>query len=169
MIYSSLHLVVWNGYVWMWRTISCAMLWNVSWSQGLVIVKNPCKATVTKKLAWLVKYLAVSSHEFSSLFTLFSKSISKTTFYRCFHHLFHSPLFSFLHHKLHFFFILQITSPRFHHHFPLHFFSILPRFFTFLFFLYWFHKPLLFYFHIADFIAISPVASRFLFFSFFIL
>ena len=78
------------------RTILWAMLCIVSWSQGLVMVKNPCEATITKSLAWLVEQLVVSSHEFS--FTLFSKTNSKIFyhfFYRCFYHLFCSPLFSF--------------------------------------------------------------------------
>jgi len=51
------------------RIILCAMLCIVSRSQGLVMVKDPCEATITKRLAWLVDQLVVSSHEFS--FTLF--------------------------------------------------------------------------------------------------
>ena len=47
------------------RIILCAMLCIVSWSQGLVMAKDPCEATIIKRLAWLVEQLVVSSHEFS--------------------------------------------------------------------------------------------------------
>ena len=62
--------------VWMWWTILFALLCIVSWSQGLVMAKDPCEATVTKRLAWLVEQLVVSSHEFS--FTLFWKLFPKS-------------------------------------------------------------------------------------------
>ena len=69
---SSMQLVMWYScVVWMWRTILFTMLCIVSWSQGLVMVKDPCEVTITKRLAWLVELLVVSSHEFS--FTLFWK------------------------------------------------------------------------------------------------
>ena len=94
------------------------MLCIVSWrSQGLVMANDPCKATITKKLAWLVKYLVISCHEFSShfilfsthffnikipflfhylslIFLLFSYFVSKTIFQNLF--LFHFPFISFL-------------------------------------------------------------------------
>ena len=40
-------------------------------NQGLVMAKDTCEATITKRLAWLVEPLVVS--EFSFLFTLFWK------------------------------------------------------------------------------------------------
>ena len=58
------------------RTILWAMLCIVSWSQGLVMAKDPCEATITKRLAWLVEQLVVSSHEFS--FVLFWKLFSNS-------------------------------------------------------------------------------------------
>jgi len=42
-----------------------------SLNQGLVMAKDTCKVIITKRLAWLVEPLVVSSHEFSFLFTLF--------------------------------------------------------------------------------------------------
>ena len=53
------------------RPILWTMFYIVSWSQGLVMAKDPSEATIAKRLACLVEYLMVSSHEFSSLFTLF--------------------------------------------------------------------------------------------------
>jgi len=52
------------------RTILCVMLCIVSWCQGLVMAKDPCEATISKKLAWLMEQLVVSSHEFSFYFVL---------------------------------------------------------------------------------------------------
>jgi len=40
-------------------------------NQGLVMAKDICGATMTKRLACFVETLVVSSHEFSFLFTLF--------------------------------------------------------------------------------------------------
>ena len=79
------------------RTILWVMLCIVSWSQGLVMAKDPCEATTTKRLAWLVEQLVVSSHEF--YFTLLWNLISKLFyhfFYQCFHKLLSSPLFHLL-------------------------------------------------------------------------
>ena len=58
------------------------MFYIVSWSQGLVMAKDPCETTITKRLAWLVEQLEVSSHEYSFivssfLFYFFLKIISK--------------------------------------------------------------------------------------------
>ena len=46
------------------RSILWAILCIISESQGLVMAKDPCEATITKRLAWLVDQLVVSSHEF---------------------------------------------------------------------------------------------------------
>jgi len=37
-------------------------------NQGLVMAKDTCEATITKRLAWLVEPLVVSSHGFSLSF-----------------------------------------------------------------------------------------------------
>ena len=58
------------------RTVLWAMLCIVSWSQGLVMAKDLCEVTITKRLAWLVEQLVVSSHEFS--FILFWKLFSNS-------------------------------------------------------------------------------------------
>jgi len=61
----------------MWTTILWTMLWKA-------LEAKPCDCQgsmwgnyCSKRLAWLVKQLVVSSHEFSFLFTLFLKSFSK--------------------------------------------------------------------------------------------
>ena len=80
------------GCSWMWKTILCIILYIASWSQELVITKDLCEATITKRLAWLVAHLVVSCHESSSLFILFSNlffNIKNTIFISyCFHLLF---------------------------------------------------------------------------------
>ena len=60
------------------RSILWVMLCIVSWSQGLVMAKDPCEATITKRLAWLVEQLVVSRHEFYFIlfWKLFLKSFS---------------------------------------------------------------------------------------------
>ena len=110
----------------MWRTTLWAMLWNISWRrQGLVMAKDPCKATITKRLAWLVEQLVVSNHEFSKSFIIFSIVVFTILLVHfCFH---------FLYHKFHLFSIFQITSSRFHLHFPLILFCVLLRFYFLVF------------------------------------
>jgi len=144
--------------VWVWRTISCAMLCIVSWrSQGLVMAKDPCEKTITKRLALLVEHLEVSSYEFSSFLSCFQNqcqnpfifflSIFFITFliHYCFH-LFHQKFFSF--------FIFQITSPHFHFVFYFTFFLFYLAFY-FLVLPLPIPKPFFFCFHITIFIAFS--------------
>ena len=113
------------------RSILWTMLCIISWSQGLVMAKDPCEATITKRLAWLVDQLVVSSHEF--YFPLFWKSFSNF-----FSH-FSSDVFTILLVHLCFIFIFILFSKpllfcflrRFHHllHLPLSRFPFL--FFSF--------------------------------------
>jgi len=67
------------------------------------MAKDPCKSTITKRLAWLVEQLVVSNREFS--FILFLESISKLFYH--FLHFFHQPLSSSL---FHLFFVFKTTS-----------------------------------------------------------
>ena len=101
----------------------------------LVMTMVLCETTIIKRLAWLVKQLIASSHELSSLFTLFSKIFSKpfhsflidifTIFsvHHCFllHNKFHlfatlflNPLFKSLYFSLHSYFFL--LTYQFHNH-----------------------------------------------------
>jgi len=148
----------------MWKIILCAILYNVSWSQGLVIVKDPCEVTITKSLALLVKYLIISIHEFSSLFALFSKPFWKSLY----QFLIIVFIIFLVHYCFHFFtinssfFIFQITSPRF----PLRLSRVLSCFFTFLLFLHWFQNHQYYFLH-SLFSSPSPsITSSFRFFSF---
>ena len=81
--------------VWMWRTILFAMLCIVSWSQGLVMAKDSCEATIIKRLAWLVEHLIVSCHESSSFFILFSNLFFNIKIPFLFHVVFISCFFYF--------------------------------------------------------------------------
>ena len=68
-------------------------------NQGLVMAKDTCEAAITKRLAWLVEPLVVSSHGFSLFFTLFkyTNKNHKNYFFYVFHFfIFHRTLlFSF--------------------------------------------------------------------------
>ena len=46
------------------RIILWALLCIFSWSQRLVMAKDPCETTITKRLACLMEQLVLSSHEF---------------------------------------------------------------------------------------------------------
>ena len=136
---SSLQLIVWNGCVWMWWIILWAMLCIISWSQRLVMVKNLCEVTITKRLAWLVEQLVVSSHEFSFIVP---------PFFLYFNNRFQNSFFIFS----------SLFSPSSLFTFVFIFFTSSFIFFSILFF-----KPLLFYFHIVVLSPSSPITSRFLF------
>jgi len=148
----------------MWRIISCIMLYIISWrSQRLVMA--PCETAITKSLAWLVEHLVVSSHKFSSLFTLFSKLFSKSFYHfsidvfiaflvhLCFH-LFHHKFFSFsffksLYHTFTLCFTLLLSC------------FILPS--IFLFFLYRFQNHFLIIFISTISSPSPPITSSFIF------
>ena len=59
----------------MWK-LSYRSFFETLLHQELVIAKDTCEATITKRLAWLVEPLVVSSHQFSFFFTFF-RYISK--------------------------------------------------------------------------------------------
>ena len=135
--------------VWMWRIISCVMLCIVSWkSQGLVMAKYPCEATITKRLAWLVERLVVSNHEFFFYFFVFKTNFKTTLSF--FIVVFHS----LVHHCSH----LSTTSSSLFH-FPNHFTTL--SLCVLLHFSFHFHFLVLLYrFHSHFFIVInSPISS----------
>ena len=50
------------------RKLSYGSYFETLLNQGLVMAKDTCDATITKRLSWLVEPLVVSSHEFSFSF-----------------------------------------------------------------------------------------------------
>ena len=71
-------------------------------NQGLVIVKDTCEATITKKLAWLVEPLVVRSHEFSFFIYFILEIYQKSKIHSflcflllCFHCILHFSFFIF--------------------------------------------------------------------------
>jgi len=69
------------------------------------MAKDTCEATITKRLAWLVELLVVSSHEFSYIFTLFWKYIKNHK-----NHLFYVSHFFVFHRTLLFSFFVFFFS-----------------------------------------------------------
>ena len=142
----------------MWIIISCAMLCIVSWrSQGLVIVKDPCEKTTTKRLALLVEHLEVSSYEFSSFLSCFQNQCQNpfifflSIFFITFliHYCFHP-----FHHKLSLFSILFLIPLSKLLHFPFHFY--------FLFLFYWFQNHFSIVFTSSFWSPSPPTTSSFL-------
>ena len=124
-----------------------------------MVAKDPCEATITKRLAWPVKQLVVSSHEFSFIvFRLFCLHYFKKLFSKSFYHFSIGVFISLLVHlcfHLLLSFILFLKS-----------FSKTSSYFYFLVFFYQF--TITFYlFIISSFLSPSPsITSEFLFFSF---
>ena len=106
------------------------------------MTKDPYEATITKRLAWLVEKLVVSSHEFS--FILFYKLISKPFYQLCFiYFLFSNPLSKSLHLSCLYFTDFATTSLLFSHRCFIVFFTYhfwISFLFLFLFFFSFFNK-----------------------------
>ena len=67
MVKCSLHLFVEFGC----DELSYESFFKMLLNQGLVIAKDTCETTITKRLAWLVEPLVVVTMSFLSFFTLF--------------------------------------------------------------------------------------------------
>ena len=71
----NLHMFCW---VQMWK-LTYGLCFEKLLNQGLVMANDTCEATITKRLAWLVEPLVVSSHGFSLTFYFILDIQSKIT------------------------------------------------------------------------------------------